>query len=260
MACLVSVLSFANQPLSLDDALRATYNACVGIDDALYDLKKMAGINTAITAVGTAAGAFVAGTNKVDGDLDAQITACKDSLSVLRSSIMQSRINGEDISEAQSIESACSEFEYVDLSKINKRAQGAMISSEIGAATGLAGTLTSVSANSDKVRNDNSDSSKQKEKNLNAASNVLSGATAAASATATVFNATQIKAIKQVAEVSAKCTGINATGVQLPFAAPAAYFVINAEFTDGVVQNYNGVLSETDGALHNRNYNKIKEL
>ena len=305
MACLIAMPSFANQSLSLDDALRATYSACVGIDDALYDLKKMAGINTAITAVGTAAGAgatvvgvvksskdakaedlerelqklrdlenqnkvitptsedvenfkqefvtdyativqeiskkeqekqqlekqskklgnwrtglmatgaatnlagaIIAGTNKVDDDLDAQISACKDSLSALRSSIMQARINGEDVSEAQSIETACSEFEYVDLSKINKRAKGAMISSGIGAATGLAGTLTSASANSDKVRDDNSDSGKQTEKTLNTASNVLAGATAAASATATIFNATQIKAIKQVAEVAAKCTGV----------------------------------------------------
>ena len=305
MACLIAMASFANQSLSLDDALRATYSACVGIDDALYDLKKIAGINTAITAVGTAAGAgatvvgivksskdakaedlerelqklrdlenqnkvitptsedvenfkqefvtdyativqeiskkeqekqqlekqskklgnwrtglmatgaatnlagaIIAGTNKVDDDLDAQISACKDSLSALRLSIMQARINGEDISEAQSIETACSEFEYVDLSKINKRAKGAMISSGIGAATGLAGTLTSASANSDKVRDDNSDSGKQTEKTLNTASNVLAGATAAASATATIFNATQIKAIKQVAEVAAKCTGV----------------------------------------------------
>ena len=229
LSLMVVIPAYSNEVLSLDDALRATYTACVGIDDALYDLKKMAGINTAITAVGTAAGAgatvvgivksgkdakaealeailkeiaemsknqsemteteiatfmsefnsayetvlkskqeaetelqktvqqskklgnwrtglmatgaatnlagaIIAGTNKVDGDLDAQITACKNSLSALRTSIMQARINGEDISEAQSIETACSEFEYVDLSKINKRAKGAMISSGIGAA------------------------------------------------------------------------------------------------------------------------------
>ena len=303
LSCIMAIPAFANDILSLDDALRSTYTACVGIDDALYDLKKMAGINTAITAVGTAvgagatvvgvvksgkdakaedleailkeieersknqtsmtntevsafmaefndaydtaidnkseaetelektiqqskklgnwrtglmagsaatnlAGAIIAGTNKVDDDLEAQINACKSSLSVLRTAIMQARINGEDISEAQSIESTCSEFEYVDLSKINKRAKGAMVSSGIGAAAGLAGTLTSASANNDKVRDDNSDSGKQKEKNLNTASNVLAGASAAASATATIFNATQIKAIKQVAEVASKCTGV----------------------------------------------------
>ena len=42
--------------LPLNDALRATYTACVGIDDNLADLKKMAGINTAVTGVGTAVG------------------------------------------------------------------------------------------------------------------------------------------------------------------------------------------------------------
>ena len=34
--------------LPLDDALRVTYTACVGIDEEVSDLKKMAGINTAI--------------------------------------------------------------------------------------------------------------------------------------------------------------------------------------------------------------------
>ena len=42
--------------LTLDDALRATYSACVGIDDEISHLKTMAGINTAVTAVGTATG------------------------------------------------------------------------------------------------------------------------------------------------------------------------------------------------------------
>ena len=59
-----------------------------------------------------------------------------------------------------------------------------------------------------KTRNDNSDSGKQKEKNLNTASNVLSVGATAASVTATVFNATQIAAIKKVAKVSEACTGV----------------------------------------------------
>lgn len=56
--------------LDLDDALRATYTACMGIDDSLSDLKKMAGINTAITGVGTGlgAGATVVGIVKANKD------------------------------------------------------------------------------------------------------------------------------------------------------------------------------------------------
>lgn len=289
--------------LPLDDALRATYTACVGIDDELSELKTMAGINTAITAVGTAtgtgatvvgivkaskdakaekleklikelheledgqkepsdaeialflkefeasydsaikdlttaqdklnelnkqskslgnwrtglmagntatnvAGAIIAGTNKVDGDLKTQIDNCISNVKTLQNSIMQARINGEDVSEAESIASACGEYEYVDVSKINNRAKGAMISSAVGATTGLAGTVTSAVANTDKTRNDNTDAGKQKEKNLNTASNVLAGTSTVASATATVFNATQISAIKKVATVAEKCTGV----------------------------------------------------
>ncbi len=288
--------------LPLDDALRATYTACVGIDDELSDLKTMAGINTAITSVGTAAGvgatvtglvkankdkqieikleklreieqknpnlqstdaewdnfesglttelanakievekyqaeieklnkqskklgnwrtglmagatatnvagAIIAGTNKVDGDLKSQINNCIGSVKTLRNSIMQARINGEDVSEAESIASACGEYEYVDVSKINNRAKGAMISSTVGATTGLAGTITSATANSNKIRDAQGDAAQQKEKNLNTASNVLAGATTVATATATVFNATQISAIKKVAAVAEKCTGV----------------------------------------------------
>ena len=53
LCCVVP--SFADT-IALDDALRATYAACVGIDAKLSDLKKMAGINTAITGVGTGVG------------------------------------------------------------------------------------------------------------------------------------------------------------------------------------------------------------
>ena len=299
--CFWSVIAKADV-LPLNDALRATYTACVGIDDSLADLKKMAGINTAVTGVGTAAGAgatvvglvkaskdkkianleeklaklkeitsrqlitvpnraellsetdqyyqdnkdetktledeitvltkqskklgnwrtgliagstatnvagaIIAGNNKVDDDLQTQIDSCKLSVKNLRDSIMQARFNGEDISEANTIADACKEYDYVDISPINKRAKGAMISSVIGATTGLAGTVTSAMANTDKIRDDNTDSCKQKEKNLNTAANVLSGATTVASATATVFNATQISAIKKVAAVAQKCTEV----------------------------------------------------
>ena len=289
--------------LPLNDALRATYTACIGIDDSLADLKKMAGINTAVTAVGTAAGAgatvvglvkaskdkeaeeleklikelheledgkdepsdaevasflkefessydsaikdlttaqakldelnkqskklgnwrtglmvgntatnvagaIIAGNNKVDDDLQAQIDSCKKAVDELQRSMMQARFDGEDISEAQGIVNACKEYNYVDISPINKRAKGAMISSVVGATTGLAGTVTSAVANTDKTRNDNTDAGKQKEKNLNTASNVLAGTSTLASGVATVFNATQISAIKKVAAVAEKCTGV----------------------------------------------------
>lgn len=302
LLCFCGIPAGANA-VALEDALRATYTACVGIDDELYDLKQMAGINTAITGVGTAAGAgativgivksakdakaeslekileeirersknftpmtdadveiflsefdnayqtvldneqkvqselektvqqskrlgnwrtglmagstatnvagaIIAGTNRVKGDLKTQIDACIASVDALRNVMMQARLDGYDITEAEEIADACGEFKFANIDSINNKSTGATISSGVGAATGLVGTILSASANSPSVRDDNSDSGKQKEKNLNTASNVMAGATTAASATATVFNATQIGAIRRVAEIASKCTEV----------------------------------------------------
>jgi hypothetical protein len=291
----------------LVSALQNTYVACIGIDESLYDLKKMAGINTVITGVGTGfgigatavgiakenidkkidilkldklraidtqrissgiketsneqldefiaqsdivirtdtekqtqdseisrltakskslghwrtgllfgntatnvAGAIISSQNRVNSDLQTQIDNCKQSVSALQDATMQAKLNGLDITEAQSIIDACKEYNYVDISKINDRGRGATISSAVGAGLGLTGTITSGIANSDQVRSQTTDQGlrTEKEKNLNMASNVLAGASTVASATATVFNATQIKAIKDVANVAARCTGV----------------------------------------------------
>lgn len=279
----------------LVSALQGTYSACVGIDDSLADLKKMAGINTAITAAGTGlgagavvagvkkadvdaeynqikqklvsiikeesepemtvvlneeelmkeienflenepsnkddveksteemrdladkskklgnwrtgllagnaltnvAGAVVAGKNKVDDDLQAQIEVCKAAVKNLKMVAMQAKLDGLDVSEADRIVAVCGEFDYVDVSKINNRGKGAMLSSAVGATTGVAGTIASVVANNNKSG-----------KNLDGAANTLAGASTVASGVATVFNATQISAIKKVATVATQCSEV----------------------------------------------------
>lgn len=282
----------AASDVDLDTALQRTYIACAGIDEGLADMKKMAGINTAVAGVGTGlavgaavvgfskakldkeiekleealadtsfdqsgkvlasldsnyvssdgeaisqsdvnaardeaiakskklgnwrtgllagttatqvASAIIAAKNRVSDDLQGQVNDCIASVKVLQRAIAEARMNGEDVGEAQQIYSACREYEYVDLSPIDKRAKGAMISSTIAAVTGGVGTVTSAMANSDKVR----DGDAQKEKNLNTASNALAVGSGVAGATATIFNATQIAAIKKVASVSEKCTEV----------------------------------------------------
>jgi len=159
------------------------------------------------TVVDTA-GAIIAANNKVDEDLQTRIDKCKASVEELQKTIMPAKMDGEDVSKAQQIVNACREYSYIDMSPINKRAKGAMVSSIVGATTGLAGTVTSAMANTDATRNDNSESGKQKEKNLNTASNVLAGTTTIASGVATVFNATQIGAIKRIAKVADECEGV----------------------------------------------------
>lgn len=63
MVCLWSVNCIG---ADLGSSLRKTYVSCAGISDMLTDMKKMAGINTAVTGVGTVAGggALIAGIKK----------------------------------------------------------------------------------------------------------------------------------------------------------------------------------------------------
>lgn len=289
------------EPIDLTTALQNTYINCVGINDDLHDMKVLAGINTAITGVGTGlgigavavgisksntdkkietieellkkieekskgkisdfdsdiawqkfldsyqiasaninidtntyaelnkkskrlghwrtgllaantatnvAGVIIANKNKIDKDLNKQIDDCVASVHDLQTAITAARANNEDIDEAHQIYSACREYEYIDLSSINTRASGATISSAVGIVTGGIGTATSAIANSDKVRNDNSVTGKNKEKNLNTASNIFAGGATVASGIATIFNATQIAAIKKIATVAEKCTEV----------------------------------------------------
>ena len=108
-----------------------------------------------------------------------------------------------ELSTAQKIITNCRDWEFIDLSPINKRATGAVVSGGTGVALSVIGAITSASANSDSVRHGGA----QKEKNLNVASNILAGGATAASGVATVFNATQISAIKKAATMSDKCEG-----------------------------------------------------
>lgn len=70
--------------LSLYDALRATYTACVGIDEELSGLKTMAGMNTAVTGVGTATGVGATATGLVKSSKDNKIEELEVKLEKLR--------------------------------------------------------------------------------------------------------------------------------------------------------------------------------
>lgn len=160
----------------------------------------------ATTAVADTAGTIIAAKNQIDDDLQSRIDNCvihvKKLQTVKASAQVAKTADSADISKATQIISACRDWEYVNLTDINKKARGAAISSGTGAALAVAGTITSVSANSSAVRDgENVD----KEKNLNTASNVLASGATGASAVATIFNATQIGAIKKAVATADKC-------------------------------------------------------
>ena len=173
--------------------------------------KKLGNWRTGLLAGNTVtnvAGAIISSKTINKDDINGQIDTCIAATKELNNAINAARMNGEDVTEAKQIYNACRDYAYVDMSPIDKRGKGAMISSSIGAGLGGIGTITSGVANSDKIRNDDTESGKQKEKDLNTTSNILAAGATVASATATVFNATQIAAIKKVAEVSQKCTEV----------------------------------------------------
>ena len=94
--------------LPLYDALRATYTACVGIDDELADLKKMAGINTAVTGVGTATGVGATVTGLVKASKDSKIEELEIKLEKLRE--IETK-NQQQESEGNDFDAFASEFE-----------------------------------------------------------------------------------------------------------------------------------------------------
>ena len=213
----VEKLEIANQNefnQSLDDFVH-TYSAelqqkAAELSAAEKKSKQLGNVRTGTMAAATAtniAGAVMSGTNKVKGDLKQQIDECLASVKTLSNVRMQAHIDGSandtDLARAENIIRACDAWSTVDISSINKRSTGATVSSGIGAGLGLAGTITSASANSNSVRDGDAD----KEKKLNTAANVLAGGTTAASLSATIFNATQISAIKRAATVADECEG-----------------------------------------------------
>ncbi|MBR4859798.1 MAG: hypothetical protein IKV10_00690 [Alphaproteobacteria bacterium] len=172
--------------------------------------KKLGNIRTGTLATATVtniAGAIMSGTNKVKGDLKSQIAECLLSVKTLSNARMQAHLEKSadqaELNRADRIISACDGWSVVDIDPINNRSAGATVSSGIGATTGLIGTAVSASANSTNVR----DGDDQKEKNLNTTANVLAGATTVASGAATIFNATQINAIKRAAKAADECEG-----------------------------------------------------
>ena len=190
--------------LNLDDKLDSLNNASKTLGD----------VRTGTLAASTAtsiAGAVMSGTNRVKGDLKQQIDECLASVKTLSNVRQQARIDGSandtELARAENIIRACDAWSTVDLSPINKRSTGATVSSGIGAVTGLVGTITSASANSKAVRDATGTDAQNKEKNLNTASNVLAGTTTVAGVSATIFNATQISAIKRAATVADECAG-----------------------------------------------------
>lgn len=174
--------------------------------------KNLGNWRTGLLAGNTAtniAGTIIAANNRTDEDLRTQIDKCIRSIHDLQDSKIQAHIDNTDsaiIQKMDNIINACRDYSTLDVSQIDTKAKGATISSGVGIAVGTAGTITSATANSDKIRNDNTDKGIAKEKNLNTASNVLAAGATVASGVATVFNSQQISTLNRAHEIATQCS------------------------------------------------------
>jgi hypothetical protein len=149
------------------------------------------------------AGAAIAGTNKIKDDLVGRINGCKESVAALDRAAAQARLDGVDVGKADKIIRECNAWNHVDLSKINSRADTAMVAAIVGALAGGVGSATSIAANTNDMRN--KEENDGLEKKLNTASNFLAIGATGASAVAVGFNAAQISAINKAWEAAKIC-------------------------------------------------------
>lgn len=154
------------------------------------------------------AGAVIAGSNRIDYDLNAKIKRCITAVDELSKARMVAHVSGtatdNQEKQSQNIITNCGEWRTVNLNNINKRSTNATVSSGVGAGVGLIGTIISAKANTQNTRQGDDN----KEKNLNTAANIMAGGATVASGVATIFNASQISAIKHAVEIADKCEGV----------------------------------------------------
>lgn len=173
--------------------------------------KKLGNVRTGLMAGNTAtavAGTIISVKNRKDSDsIKDTIQQCLDTIKKHEQRIGQAMIdcNRNQYEKLKKAALECKALSTENMEKVSNKNKVSSIVSGVNIGTGAAGTIVSAVANSNKVRDDNSEQGKQKEKNLNTAANVLAGTSAVASGVATVFNATTLKSINENLRVSEAC-------------------------------------------------------
>lgn len=176
--------------------------------------KTMGHVRTGLMAGATVTSAVSLGTSvgsvNSAGSLADNMSKCNSALSALRSakSAFEVELDGESdasLIRANGILSACSDYDKENVKAIKNIMTASSVTSGIGTATGLAGTITSAMANSNKVRSDNSEKGTKKEKNLNMASNILAGVTTGTSASSAVLGGISMSKVKKDFEKAERC-------------------------------------------------------
>lgn len=162
--------------------------------------------------VGTnVASAIISGLNKNQSDLIQQISACNAAVNKLSDTYKSAIANGVSpienpvMQQFQNTINNCGNLNIADVEKIEKRMGIVMGTSIAGVVIGAVGTGTSIAANTDAVRNDNTESGKKKEKTLNTVSNIAAGANVITGGVETGFNVSLIVLTKNLMRTAQLC-------------------------------------------------------
>lgn len=107
--------------------------------------------------------------------------------------------------KADDIVIACKGYNKENIQQIQAMSTATAVSSGIGTAVNITGTITSAIANTKKIRNDDSEDGIKKEKGLNLTSNIMAGISTATSGTSTLLSAISISKAQEDSNMAEKC-------------------------------------------------------
>lgn len=183
-------------------------------DRAIAKSRRLGNWRTGLLAGSTAtniASAIMAGLNRDQSDLVMRVTACNQAVQKLKDAnraAIAAGINPIDNPYMQGFSETidkCGTLNVADIEKIEKQMTVVMGTGVAGGVVGAVGVGTSVAANTDKIRNDNTDAGKKREKTLNTVANVASGTNVVIGAVGTGFNISLINLTKKMMRAAQQC-------------------------------------------------------
>lgn len=183
-------------------------------DRAIAKSKRLGNWRTGLLAGNTAtniASAVMAGLNRDQSELIMRVTACNQAVQKLKDAnqaAIAAGVNPIDSPYMQGFSETiykCGTLNVADVEKIEKQMTVVMGTGIAGGVVGAVGIGTSAAANTDKIRNDNTDAGKKKEKTLNTVANVASGTNVVIGAVGTGFNISLINLTKKMMRAAQQC-------------------------------------------------------
>ena len=181
--------------------------------------KTLGNVRTGLMAGATVTSAVSTGTSigaTVNADkLAKKMSDCNQKLYELK--IAKSELEALESADKSAVEigenatkilGACTGYNKNNINTVKNKMTASAIISGIGTATGATGTITSAMANSQKVREDDSEKGKKKEKNLNLTANIMAGITTGTSLSTTVISATAIADAKKDSKMAEECEAV----------------------------------------------------